>query len=126
MSSPAPKLPMTGAGYRLRVADWSDTPGARYRKEGPFSGQEYLEDILRPAFEQAREQDAYLTVDLDGTLVYATSFLEEAFGGLARGYGGDEVLDWLVLECRDEPGLVDDIKGYIRRSTLLTSANTDD
>ena len=64
--------------------DYSPIPGARYPKEGDFSGQEFRTKLLSPKLKEAIENKTILLVDLDGTLGYGTSFLEEAFGGLIR------------------------------------------
>jgi len=93
--------------------DFSETPGPRARDEGDFSGDEFLEDLLRPAFVEAKEHGATLTIDLDGTEGYATSFLESAFGGLAREFDSAEILKVIVFKSDDEPFLVNEIKGYI-------------
>ena len=100
---------------KISVADdFSRTPGARYRAEGPWSGQEFREDVLGPAFVEATKAGAKLRVNLDGCAGYATSFLEEAFGGLAREHGTKAVLSSLELTAEDEPLLVDEIMRYIR------------
>ena len=93
--------------------EFSRFPGARYKKDGTHSGEEFREKLLRPRFKDALEQGRKLFVNLDGAEGYATSFLEEAFGGLAREYGVQRVLAQLELQCFDEPLLVDEIKKYI-------------
>ena len=93
--------------------EFSDTPGPRARDEGDFSGEAFLDDILRPAFLQAKEEGSTLTIDLDGAEGYATSFLESAFGGLAREFEADEILKVLRFKSNDEPLLVNEIKKYI-------------
>ena len=55
-----------------------------------------------------------LVIILDGGFGYAPSFLEEAFGGLAREFGVKEVLDTLEFISDDEPSLISEIKGYIQ------------
>ena len=101
-------------GTYLKVAtEFSETPGPRSREEGEFSGEQFLEDVLAPKFERARRDRATLTVDLDGTEGYATSFLEAAFGGLARQYSEKEVLETVHLKSEDEPYLADEIRRYI-------------
>lgn len=60
--------------------DFSPTPAGRYSTDGPKSGEHFRELLLVPAL----AQQADVTVDLDGTLGYGSSFLEEAFGGLIR------------------------------------------
>ena len=34
-------------------ADFPDSPGARYRKDGPHSCEEFFEVLLKPKFEEA-------------------------------------------------------------------------
>jgi hypothetical protein len=65
------------------ASDFSPSPGGRYRKHGPWSGEEFRDDYLLPALQESR----HVTVYLDGTAGYAGSFLEEAFGGLIRERG---------------------------------------
>jgi hypothetical protein len=56
-----------------------------------------------------------LSVDLDGVMFgYPASFLEEAFGGLARIDGIQTVLDNIVFQSRDEPLVIREIQSYIR------------
>ena len=93
--------------------EFSTTPGARYRKNGRFSGQEFLQDFLRPKFDAAVKSDVNLIVNLDGTAGYATSFLEEAFGGLARIFPASVVLKTLRLISDDDPDIIEEIQGYI-------------
>ena len=93
--------------------DFSETPGGRYISEGNFSGEEFREKILRKAFEKAKQTKQKLTINLDGGYGYPTSFLEEAFGGLARLYGSSEVLNTLKFISEDEPPLIHEIESYI-------------
>lgn len=96
--------------------EFSRTPGPRFRTKGRFSGEEFREGLLRERFEQARKDSAQLQINLDGGYGYAPSFLEEAFGGLARIYGAEPVLDTLVFKSDEEPYLVDDIVGYVKKA----------
>ncbi len=93
--------------------DFSKTPGSRYREEGEFSGEEFLEEILEPSFVKARAEGKQLVVDLDRTVGYGTSFLEEVFGGLARKYGAEEVKSHLSIISEEERYLKEDIEEYI-------------
>jgi hypothetical protein len=97
----------------LRVADWSETPGARYRTDGPHSGEEYRDEVLKPAFVAALADHATLHVDLDGGYGYAAGFLEEVFGGLARQFDPDLVQRCLSITTTDEPYLEEEIREYI-------------
>ena len=94
--------------------DFSRTPGARYRADGAYSGEEFREEMLRPHFEESG--DFGLTIILDGAAGYATSFLEEAFGGLAREYGAEVCLMRLRFVSEEDPLLVEEITQYIREA----------
>ncbi len=101
----------------LNVAtEFSRTPGPRFRSEGTYSGEDFRETVLKDRFEQALKEGAKLHVDLDGGYGYATSFLEEAFGGLARSYDPTCVIETLSFKSDEEPYLIDDIVGYIRKA----------
>lgn len=109
--------PLLGIPRKVSVKDdFSETPGGRTSEEGEHSGQEFLKRVLLPQFVQARIDAIQLEVNLDGTYGYSTGFLEEAFGGLARGEGKEEVEMRLKLVSTEEPYLVDDILDYIRQA----------
>ena len=104
----------------LNVAtEFSPFPGPRSRNEGEHSAEQFRDELLAPRFNEAVSTGTVLQVDLDGGFGYATSFLEEAFGGLAREHGIEQVLDVLVFKSDDEPYLIDDIHRYIRGATTV-------
>lgn len=94
--------------------DFSRTPGARHKTDGPFSGEDFREKYLEKHFKD-KKADSNITIILDGTEGYATSFLEEAFGGLARKYSKKRCLTRLKFISEDKL-LVDEIKNYIENS----------
>lgn len=100
--------------YISIAKEFGNTPGSRNIAEGSFSGEEFLQNILLPKFQEALADNCDLIIDLDGTEGYATSFLEEAFGGLARHYKPSQVLKILEFQSNDEPLLIDEIKSYIK------------
>lgn len=104
----------------VRVCDFSKTPGSRYRDEGKkaHSGQEFREEILEPNFKTALTNNLKLIIDLDGTIGYGTSWLEEVFGGLTRSYGKEKVLSTLDFKSEEEDYLIDDIKQYIENAEI--------
>ena len=99
----------------ITVREHTETPGARYLTDGPFSGEWFRDEVLAPAFKEAWKAQEHLTVDLDGCYGYATGFLEEAFGGLARRFGGVHVRKTIRLISEDEPELTDEIWGYVNQ-----------
>lgn len=95
---------------------FTDTPGPRYRQQGAFSGQEFREEFLEKLFKQFQVTGEVVHLELDGVYGYPTSFLEEAFGGLARQYSTDEVLKAFEFIANEQPGIVDEIKNDIQNA----------
>ncbi|SMN02405.1 hypothetical protein SPONN_997 [uncultured Candidatus Thioglobus sp.] len=103
----------------IKVRDFSKTPGTRHTAEGLFSGEDFRK-VIDPEFKKAFNDHVQLTVDLDNTIGYGTSWLEEVFGGLARSEGAQKVTDTLRFVSDEEPYLIDDIKGYIKDAEQQT------
>jgi len=96
--------------------DFTETPGARFIIEGSYSGEEFRNDFLEPKYLEAKIKKEKLVIDFDGGYGYATSFLEEAFGGLARKYDEKEIKEVLEFKSDDEPSLIFDIIDYIKNA----------
>lgn len=62
------------------ASSFSKFPAGRYKSDGPYSGEQFRDDVLMPLL----RTNTPVVVTLDGTLGYGSSFLEEAFGGLVR------------------------------------------
>lgn len=86
--------------------DFSDAPGARYKDDGPDSGEEFFEKILKLYFHDALINKKKLKVDMDGTYGYATSFISEAFGRLSKEFGSDLVLANIEIKSEEDPSLI--------------------
>lgn len=63
--------------------DFTNAPGGRYCKDGPYSGEEFLDKILRPKYEQAKNERKLLIIELDGVYGYPSSFVSGSFGLLS-------------------------------------------
>ena len=60
--------------------------GPRYKRLGPYSGEEFREKYLIPWLDSLGENDEAV-IDFSNTVVYMPSFLEESFGGAIRKNG---------------------------------------
>ena len=80
--------------------DFTSTPGGRVRSDGDFSAEEFFDGHLNPAFRRARS-DEKVVIEMDGTAGYAGSFIDEAFGRLARAYPQD-VRRQLIIRTTSE------------------------
>jgi hypothetical protein len=79
--------------------EFTDTPGGRHRQHGDFSGQQFREDILRPAL----DQNDLVILDLNGAFSFPPSFIDEAFGVLVDQLGEDIVRKKLRIELNGNP-----------------------
>lgn len=99
---------------KIIIADqYTKTPGGRYKNDGKYSGEEFRETLLKPAFLKCKERKEELIVDLDGGYGYGSSFLDESFGGLARQLRDPEMLNIKIISD-EEPEKIDQVKKYIQ------------
>jgi len=97
--------------------DYTKIPGVREEIEGDFPGEEFLSKILLPKFQQAIAEKKILFIDFDDTAGYPTSFLEAAFGGLARHYKDAGILlKNMEFKSEDDPFLISDVTEYINEA----------
>ena len=99
------------------ATDFTDAPGARYRTDGEKSGQEFYEDHLKIKFEEALKDNAILTIDLDGTWGYPSSFISEVFGRLGKEYGASIVLKHIHIKSDEDKDLKDLVFTEIQAET---------
>ncbi|HMS38764.1 MAG TPA: DUF4325 domain-containing protein [Pyrinomonadaceae bacterium] len=82
--------------------DFTDTPGARFKSEGDFSGEEFLESILLPRFNKAVKEKYILLINLDNVWGYPSSFISGSFGILSTEKGKDLVLNHIKFESENK------------------------
>lgn len=94
--------------------DFGRFPAGRKSTDGDFSGETFRKRLLEPAIAAGHEK---VTIELDGTFGYGSSFLEEAFGGLVRSSNRspEEILARLDLRSEDA-SLLDEIRDYIKNA----------
>jgi hypothetical protein len=95
--------------------DYTKTPGFRYESQSEgSSGEAFRDKILEPKYLEARSLGEQLRVNLDGTNGFLTSFLEEAFGGLQRKVGKENILNVIKVISSEEPYWIDEIENYVK------------
>ena len=102
---------------KINVArDFSDAPGGRTIKEGPFSGEEFRDKILKPKYIEAEKTNQKLLIEFDGAFGYSTSFLEESFGGLVRVLRIKGILTNIEIVSNEDFSLENDIEKYVSKA----------
>jgi hypothetical protein len=71
---------------KLRIVNFAEYPGPRYKTQGPFSGEEFYIGELNEKFYDCYKYHKQLVIELDGTAGYPSSFLDEAFGELVYDF----------------------------------------
>jgi hypothetical protein len=94
---------------------FSRFPGGRSASDGPASAEEFREALLVPAICEAEKSGERVTVSLDGTLGYAASFLEEAFGWLVRvdGFTAERLREMMSVSSVDVPDYAAEAMRYV-------------
>ena len=96
--------------------DFSRTPGARYKTDGYFSGEEFREKLLCPKYLEAKQKGERLTVNFDGCYGFATSFLEESFGGMVREFKEKGLMDIVDIVSNDDVSIQGLIYSYVKKA----------
>lgn len=100
------------------ASEFTETPGPREKKDGPFSGELFREQFLEKYF--LKDDDTKIIIDLDGVKGYAPSFLEEAFGGLVRKYGREKVLNKIEIRAIEKAYYRDLSYRYIKNAEITS------
>lgn len=101
------------AATRYSIAkQFTLSPGHRYRARGTNSGEEFREDVLVP---MVRAGAGKVVIDLDGTIGYGSSFLEEAFGGLVRRekWTAKQFWDKFDIVSKDDTSYLFEVRQYV-------------
>lgn len=83
--------------------NFSEFPALRHCNISDNSGEEFYHSVLNFSFKEALEKGEKLTVNLDNTAGYASSFLDEAFGNLVFDYSLEIVRKTVVVISNQEP-----------------------
>lgn len=89
--------------HLLLIKEYSQSPGPRYVEQGDDSGEDFYYSKLNKQFYKTFQDNAILTVNLDGTDGFASSFLDEAFGNLVYDFGKDNVDQHIEIISEEEP-----------------------
>lgn len=84
------------------ASEYSKYPGGRLRKDGPYSGEAFREDILLPLLGNYQK----VCLNLTSTFGFGSSFLDEAFGEIGKRLGIHECTKRLFFQSDDDPLLV--------------------
>jgi len=92
----------------VRVLDFAEIPGARYRTDGDNSAEEFFEDVVESiADEVLLESDLTLLIDLDGTTGYPSSFVSELAELMSKKYRkAKKVKKRIVIKSDDDPSQI--------------------
>lgn len=93
--------------------DFTRYPSGRFKQHSKTSGEEFRQRFLESPILSGEQ----IEVDLDDTIGFGSSFLEEAFGGLVRQtrLGADAILARIQFKSADS-SLIDEILEYIREA----------
>lgn len=85
------------------LENFSEFPGLRHCNISDNSGEEFYHKVLNIVFKGVYENGDKLSVNLDKTDGYASSFLDEAFGNLVYDFSLDVVKKSIEIISNEEP-----------------------
>ena len=99
---------------KINVSDFTTLPGARYKKDGDGSAEEFFDKYIK----QHLKDKEFILIDFDNTWGYASSFLSELALEISRQCEQDglDVRKKIKIKSDDEPGLTERFWGYIDES----------
>lgn len=97
--------------------EFSDSPGARYKNDGPNSGEEFYEKFLKPRFDEARKNNVKLIINLDGVWGYPSSFVSGSFGKLSLEVTAKAMLDTIEFISEESETRKERIIAEIKQPT---------
>ena len=77
--------------------------GFRTYSDGPKSGQEFYDTLLKDRFQMAVDSHSKLCIYFDGGEGYTSSFINESFRRLAIDFNPDLVWKKLILVANEYP-----------------------
>lgn len=98
--------------------DFSDATGFRTYEDGPKSGLEFYETLLKSKFEKSIKDGVRLKVVLDGGEGYTSSFINEAFRLLGKDFGADFAWQNLIIVSEERPIYIKKIRESIYESQV--------
>ncbi|WP_321407003.1 STAS-like domain-containing protein [Tolumonas auensis] len=83
--------------------DFSSVPSGRFYTDGKASGEQFREELLKPAIASLKSNEKIMIILDEGVEGYGSSFLVEGFAGMVKyGYiNSPELLDKLELKFTD-------------------------
>ncbi|MAQ16552.1 MAG: hypothetical protein CMN30_17380 [Sandaracinus sp.] len=100
--------------------NYSPRLGGRYVRDGKFSGEDFRDRVLRPAF-LANDK---VSMNIDGTENISASFYEEALGGLVAEFGLKAVLEKLTIVAVERGYLVPRLLRWMEQREAQRVAKT--
>lgn len=91
-------------------SEFGTKTGFREYSDGPKSGEEFFDELLKERFKEALEKGVNLSVYFDGGEGYTSSFTNEAFRRLGKEYGADVVWNRLIINSTEYPRLNSKVK----------------
>ncbi len=92
---------------RITVAkEFSKYPGGRHRTDGPWSGEEFREEKLKPLLLRGQT----VVIDFTGVFTVAPSFMDEAFGPFMESLGRDGFDRSVKIIAEDDPDVLSDLQ----------------
>lgn len=93
----------------INVFEFTEYPGLRHCITSEDSGEAFYHKTLNRTFKESFEKNEKILLNLDGTVGYPPSFIDEAIGNLVYDFTLKIVKEFLEIKSDEESYLIDDI-----------------
>lgn len=102
----------------IKVSDFTTLPGARHRSDGDGSADEFFDKFVEKRLNEALSARSTITIDLDGTMGYASSFVSQiALRVLGTCNKPNTIKKTVRIKSDEDPIQVDRFWSEIRNAT---------
>jgi len=93
--------------------EFTKYPGGRHKKDGPYSGEQFREEVLEPMFASG----GGIEIDMTGVLGVPASFIDESFAEIAKKYGKEKFLATIKVFSNDNANIFAEVMLFVEKAT---------
>lgn len=98
----------------IKLSDYTDAPGGRFISDGPYSGEWFVRDVIKPAY-----KDEPIELNFDGLYGITISFINQMVFELAKLIGVPKVKENIKIVCNDDPEIISCFYEYLAEFNVI-------
>ena len=87
---------------KLKLSEYTNTPGARTREQSKYSGEDYFETVIQSAIIKALDESKFIIIDTDDIYGLPAVFIDEIFYRISDSFDYDTLSNDIQMIIKDE------------------------